>query len=335
MSTIGGSFSETELLQMRVKASEILFDDRIKQQFVPQFDILKGIQAIQTATINADFQRKKKYDVEVMWENFCDIEAEDCSDSCDLGGNKSSTNAETKTLACFKEVGFSMSENDFIDNEYEMNVAKALLKADKSLIEAFAAYAVAQLESFKGDNVLTTGKGTVSGGETSIPAAYWNSSLFAYLNRVSIMNKFSNPVLLSGNNLYEANYIAQAQAGNANGKGDANLFGTMPIYFDLFNIDTVNSPDLKTYMLSQGSMAMVSKTLNPNVPEKTDAFTRYTMRSNFMPSLSYDVWYNNVCENSTGRLLKHNWTIRLTADIFANPVGCDLNNTGVLAFTCE
>lgn len=335
MSTIGGAFTETQLLQQRVRAAEIMFDDRIKQQFVPQFDVLKGIQAVQTATINASFQRKKEFDVEIMWENFCDIVAEDCTGSCTLGGNKSSTNAETKTLSCLKEVGFSMSEHDFIDNEFDMNIAKALLKADKELVEAFAQYAVAQLEAFKGLNELTTGKGVLVGSDTNINPSYWNASLFAYLARVAIMNKFTNPILLSGNNLYEANYMAQANGANADGKGDKILFGTMPIYFDLFNIDSMNAPALKTYMLSQGSLAMANKTFNPDVPEKTMDFTRYTMRSNFFPALKYDVWYDNECEAGTNRLIKHNYTIRLIADIYNNPSGCALNNSGVLAFNCS
>lgn len=331
MSTIGGAFSETQLLQQRVKAAEILFDDRIKQQFVPQFDILKAIQSVQTATINGAFQRKKEYDVEIMWENFCDIVAENCSDSCELGGNKSSTNTETKTLSCLKEVGFTMSEHDFIDNEYDINIAKALLTADKRLVEAFAQYAVAQLEAFRGLNVMgSDGKGTVSGSDTAITAAYWNASLFPYLSRVAIMNQFTNPVLVSGANLYEQSILAAAVGG-----ADYKLFGTMPIYHDLFNIDSVNTPDLKTYMLSRGSLAMVSKTFNPDVPEKLNDFTRYTMRSNFMPSLKYDVWYNNSCEEGTGRLVKHDWTIRLIADIYNNPAGCNLNNTGVLSMICS
>ena len=334
MSTIGGSFSETELLQQRVSASAIMFDDRIKQQFIPQIEVLNAIKAVETATINAEFSRRKQYDVEIMWENFCDIAAVPCDDSCDLGGAKSSTNAETKTLSCFKESKFSMSESDFIDNEFDMNIAKSLLMADKSLVEAFAAYAVAQIESFKGVNGLTIGKGVVAGSETTILPSYWNSTLFAYFNRVAIMNKFTNPILLSGNNLYEAYYVANAMAGNSNGKGDINLFGGMPIMFDLINVDTVNSPDLKTYMLSRGSLAMVSKAFNPTVPEKAQDFTRYTMRSNFVPSLVYDVWYNNQCEANNARRLIHNWTVRLTADIFNNPAGCDLNNSGILSFQC-
>ncbi len=337
MSTVGGAFSETQLLNQRVLASSLALDDRIKQQFVPQIEVLKAVNAVNTNQLNVFFNKSKKtFDVEIMWENFCDIVAGDCASDCTIGGNKSSTNTEVKTLGCFKEVGFTMSEMDFQDNEFDMNVAKALLKADKELAEKFAQYAVAQIEAFKGANALTTGKGTVAGLETTIDPAYWNASLFAYLNRVAIMNKFSSPILLSGNNLYEAYFVANANAGNDNGKGDKFMFGTMPLYFDLFNVDSVNDPALKTYMLSQASLAMVSKAFNPDVPEKTQEFTRYKMRSAFIPSLEYDVFYKNACDsNSTPtRLVDHHWTVRLTADIFNNPAGCTQNNSGVLSFTC-
>jgi aminopeptidase N len=134
--------------------------------------------------------------------------------------------------------------------------------------------------------------------------------------------------------LFEAAYIAQANAANANGKGDAILMGAFPTYFDIANIDSVNDPALKTYMLSLGSMAMVSKAFNPDVPETTFDFIRYTMRSAFMPELVYDVWYNNKCKEGQSRRVEHSWTIRLTADIFQNPQGCQNGNTGVLAFKC-
>ena len=163
MSTVGGAFSETQLLEQRVKATEIMLDDRIKQQFTPQYNIVNALKAAQTATVLTPLARRKDVDVEVIWENFCDITASSCAESCEIGGDKSSTNAQTYSLSFCKEVGFSMNEQDFIDNEFEINIAKALLKADKELTEAYAAYCVAQVEAFKGTNALTSGKGTVAG----------------------------------------------------------------------------------------------------------------------------------------------------------------------------
>jgi hypothetical protein len=333
MSTIGGSFDETILLNQIVRADELMFDSRIKQQFTPQYEIINALKAAQTATVQTPLSRKKNVAVEVQWENFCDIVAEACATDCTIGGAKSSTNVAEYDLTFCKEVNFSMDENDFIDNTFDMNVAKAFLKADKEITEAYAQYAVAQLEAFKGINVLTTGKGTVAGTETTIPAAYWTPSLVPYLNRISIMNKFVNPIFLSGSNLYEAYYTAQANNANADGKGDWNLWSGLQPYFDLFNIDTVNTPDLKSYLISMGSVALANKYYNPDVPQIGFDMTRYTMPSRFLTGMKYDVFYNNACEG-TSKLWSHNYTVRFRADIFANPVGCDLNNTGILSLSC-
>lgn len=334
MSTIGGAFDETILLNQLVKATEIGFDSRIKQQFTPQYAVLEAIKAAQTATVQTALSRRKDVAVEVQWENFCDIVAEACATDCTIGGTKSSTNVQEYDLTFCKEVNFSMDENDFIDNVFDINIAKAFLKVDKEMTEAFAAYAVAQLEAFKGVNQLTTGKGTVAGTATTIPAAYWTPSLAAYFNHVSIINKFVNPIFASGSLLYESYLTAQAMSANSNGKGDWAMWAGLQPYFDLFNIDTVNTPDLKAYLISMGAVAMANKYYNPTIPQTGFDMTRYTMNSQWMPGMVYDVFYNNTC-SGTQKLWNHNYTVRFKADIFLNPAGCDQLNTGVLAFTCS
>ena len=99
-----------------------------------------------------------------------------------------------------------------------------------------------------------------------------------------------------------------ANAANANGKGDANLWGSLQPYFDLFNVDTVNDPDLKAYLISMGSIAMGGKTLNPDSPVVMFDMTKYTMTSAFT-GLKYDVFYNNAC-TGTQKMHTHNWTVR-------------------------
>jgi hypothetical protein len=333
MSTIGGAFDETILMNQLVQATEIGFDSRIKLQFTPQYDVINALKAAQTATVQTSLSKKKDVAVEVQWENFCDIVAEDCSTDCELGGETSSTNVAEYDVTFCKEVNFSFDENDFIDNVYNPNVAKAFLKADKEITEAFAQYAVAQLEAFKGINVLTTGKGTVAGTETSIPAAYWTPAIAAYLSRVSMMNKFVNPIFLSGSLLWEQYMVAQANAANANGKGDWNLWAGLQPYFDMFNIDSVNDPSLKAYLISMGSVALGSKNYNPDIPAVMFDMTKYTMQSQFL-GMKYDVFYNNAC-TGTQKLHKHNYQVRLKADIWANPAGCSPTNTGILSFLCS
>lgn len=332
MSTVAGYFDETILNDIRVRASQIAFDDRIKIQYEANYNVIKAVQAVQTATVSTAKTRSKDVDIEVIWQNVCGQTVED-NTTCIIGGSKSSTNIEEYALTYEKVVKFSEDEADFIDNEFDIQeaIAKQFAVADKNITENFAQYAVSQIDGFAGWNVLTDGRGTVSGADTYIPAAYWNASLAAYFNRVAIRNQFHSHVYLSGSNLYEQMFIAQANAANANGKGDAILYGGMPMYFDLFNVDTVTDPDLKTYMLSSGSLAMAYRAWNPMNPDRTDVFTRWQMKSSYLP-FYYDVFYSTEC--TTNDLIKHNFKVKLMADVFNNPTGCDDNNTGVLSFVC-
>lgn len=333
MSTTAGYFDETILNDIRVKAAAISFDDRIKQQYVANYEIIKAIQSVQTANVYSSRARSKDVDVEVIWQNVCGQTVED-NTTCEIGGSKSSTNIEEYCLTYEKVINFSEDEADFIDNEFDIQeaIAKQFLVADKNLTEDFAQYCVSQIEAFRGWNTVTTGKGTVSGADTYIAPVYWNPSLVAYFMRVAKINQFTSPTFVSGNNLYEQMYVAQMNQGNANGKGDAALWNQLKIYFDLFNIDTVNDPLLKTYMLSMGSLALAYRAWNPmNVEVVNGVFSRWQMKSDYLP-FYYDVFYEPEC--TTDDLIQHNFKVKLRADLFNNPTGCDDNNTGVLSFVC-
>lgn len=333
MSTTAGVFSETLLLDVIVRADEMLFDDRIKQQYIPKYDALKALMAIQNARVLMPLSSKKDVDVEIEWMNACDVTVED-NVSCVLGGVEASTNVETYSLTYEKASTFSVDEAKFRDNRFdpEEAVAKLFLAADKALIEHLTNYAIAKLNTFAGVNELNGGKGEVDGTTTYIKPAYWNSELMAYLHRAARVNHFNMPVLISGHNLYEQVYIASAKAGNADGKGDVVLFGSLPTYFDLDNIDSINSAQI-TYMIQTGAIAFANRAYNPVVPETVSGvFTRYQMASKFLPNIIYDVIYKPEC--SDGDSVKHNFKVKLKADLFLAPSGCESGNTGVLVFEC-
>lgn len=340
MSRVAGVFTETQLQMLRAKADEMMLDDRIKQQYIPQIGIIDGLRAVNTASVNPKLQqikdstgKTKKYDVEVTWDNACGIEAEDCT-VCDNEGEKLSTNAQSYSLSFCKEVKFTVDEYDYVDNDHDamMAVAKGLLRADKELAEAYAQYAVAVLEANKGVNQMgTASKGVVVGSDTYVLPAYWDAKLMAYFMRAAQLNRFTNPVVISGSNLFEEYLVIQRLAADANGAGNAALLQALRIYFDLFNIDSVNSPDLVTYLLSQGATAMASRTYNPDAVETIGASKRWTKQSLFIPEFKYDMFYSAECSND---LVQHNFKTKLTADLFVNPEGCEANNTGILTFIC-
>jgi hypothetical protein len=51
MSTTAGVFSETVLNDIFVKISQIMLDDRVKQQFIPQAESLKALSSVATARV--------------------------------------------------------------------------------------------------------------------------------------------------------------------------------------------------------------------------------------------------------------------------------------------
>lgn len=340
MSTTPGYFDETILQDIRVKAAEIAFDDRLKKRFIPHIKVLDVIQQLQTARVEPLPLKYKEADLEVTWLNVCGNEVEE-DENCELGGEEASSNLETYSISWNRAYKFSVDEVQFIDNDYDRDEAVAIqfLNADKALSEAFAQYAVGRLEAFKGVNCVTDpATYTVSGHDTFIPPAYWDADLIAYMQRVSVMNQFTDPVILSGVNLYDPAIIAAFNAGNADGKGDSMKYDALDIQWDLWNIESVNGTENKrTYLISQGAMAMGSRNYAP--PEYDDVkntFVRYRLPSNHTPFV-YDVYYSAEC-SSRKNLIKHNFKLVLHADIFNNPTTCldcgGETNTGILAFTC-
>jgi hypothetical protein len=347
MSTIPGNFTETRLLQVRDRADRLMLDGRIKQQYIPKIATVNYLKSLENPNLNVTFNNrpKKEYDVEIHWMNTCaDFTIND--ESCVLGGHEASTNAQTYTL--YKRIvkGFTIKDDQFRDNEYDDDeaLAKLMLQVDKQIAEEWARYITARLNLFAGVNQVTNGKGTIDVIDpniTNIAPADWTAEIMAYFSRVMQLNRFDNAALISGSNLYETIYIARAMAANAEGKGDFILWNDMPVWFDLFNIDSVNvNPDeLFTYMVSRGSLAQVSKAFNPEYKAYMD-MVKWTQPSQFLPGFTYDVYYENKCNNDSrfSDTHIHNFKVVLTADIFLNPYGCDSDgdgggvNSGILRF---
>jgi len=358
MSVTAGNFTETRILQQRYIADQLLLDGRVKQQYIPKMQVFNYINSLQTAQLNnaLNAKAKKQYEVEISWLNACsDFSIDDTS--CAIGGNEPSTNTVTYELTKRIVKGFSVNDAKFRDNEYDSDeaIAKTLLQIDKQITEEFSQYLVGRLDAFAGVNQVTNGKGVINPIDdtiTDIAPANWTAEIMAYFNRVVQLNRFSNPAMISGSNLYETLFIAMANNANAEGKGDYILWNGLPIWFDLFNVDSVMTPDLYTFLVEQGSIAIANKAFNPDSAFTSFSDVRYTLPSRFMPGMTYDVFYNNNCNSSesdygSGKdfnkdTLKHNWKVVFTADMFKNPFGCDAiedggvqtggENSGILKF---
>jgi len=331
------------LADVQLAADRVWADSAKQKDYVANVDVANAVIANQTVRFEALQNPLKDNSVLLYWPEYCSPTVASCSDDCTISGSKPGTSCQEYTLSMCKQVEFSVDTKAYrtIATNFEDAVAVSLLSNMSKLDEAIAVEFVNKMETGKGVNAYTGGKGTVNGFETEIAAPYWNSSLFGYLNLVAKKNQFNNAYLVSGENLYEAYFNAQANAANADGKGAKTLFDAFPIYFDLFNIDSTLSPDKATFMLNKNALAFVSKNYWDwsATDAKAEQFggvgssagMRYKIASKNLAGVFYDVIYKIVC---SGNEITHSWRLTFNGDIFRNPVGCDLNNTNILKFVC-
>lgn len=334
MSIAAGVFSETRLVNIQAKADQVWVDRAQKEDYVAQVEVVKAVLAQQTATFGPLLQGKKDRTVEISWVNACEMD-DTAVTNCTFPSTELSTNMEEKELTTERQTGFTVKEYPLVTNTYDMDeiVAKGLLSASKILDEFWAAQMVAAINSFKGVNEVAVGKGGVSGTDTYIIPAYWNADLIAYFTRVGIMNRLKNPYLISGNNLFESVWNAQREAMQSGDQSKTLKFGSLPLYFDLFNIDTVNTPDLVTYLIARGAIAFYTKAYYSANPIKYFDQSRYSIPSVNIPGVRYDVHYTNECDEDSD-WINHSFKVKTLGDIFLNPVGCTSTRTNVLSFIC-
>jgi len=338
MSIESGVFSETILKNAQIKA-DLIWKDRIqKEDYTADVGVLQALLDNQTAQITP-IEGKKDLSVEISWVNACDVDDQACN-PCVYSGTELSTNADTKTLDICRESVFYVNDADFRNNLFDPEdiIAKGYLAADKVLSEYLAGLSVAWLNAMDGVNELgTMAQGTVVANTTQIAPEHWDANLMAYFIQVAQRNHFTLPYLISGNQLFQQVWVAGKEYGNADGKGNVAKFGSFKTYFDLFNIDSTNTPNFITYLVNRGAFAMGNKTYyGPEISKYMDRWA-WNRPSKFLPGISYDVEYKNECDSYTGSgpaAQTHYFKLTVNAGMFLNPRGCNEDRTGVLSFVC-
>ncbi len=331
-----GNFTCAELAEVQLKADSMWADAAYKKDFEADVETLRAIRTEQTVRFPELENSEKDNTIKIAWIKDCDETIENCGTECTVGGAEAEAACDTHELTLCKKVGFTVDEKTFRTSIFskEEVIAVQMMRKMKLLDEYLAETAVSRLESFKGVNQYSGGKGVVSGFETSVSPAYWNANLFGYFALVMKKNKFRDAFLLNGDNLFEAAYNAEANNMNADNKDQLAKMKSLRSYWDVFNIDSVLAPDKSSFLIDRNAVAFASKAYWPTVPKDFGANVglKYSVESKNLPGVFYDVTYKVTC---SGDSIKHNWSLQVKADIFRNPVGCNLNNTGVLKFVCE
>lgn len=343
-----GDFSATALLDIVYKAEQKWSDSQLLNSKKAQAVAAVVVKQKSTARIDdlSGYQEKDNK-VKITWIDDCALVVEDCETNCDISGDEVSTNSQEYVPAKCKKVDFSINAEKMRTNTYTVEEQAAQLLADAvvKLDEWWAQQVLIFLNSNAGDNVDPL-PGAYSGNTTTFAAAdYTMSKLVPAVVLDGVLNRLNNPYNISNAELWTDFFNAQINAGNADGKGTANLANQLDMNFDLVNFAKAGlTADL--FSVSSGAVAFVTTNRNQSTPQVLGGSvnqTRYQVKSSVIPGVFYDVYYSLKCiTDSNGKAnIVHAWRVETNGDLFLNPKACPVtiggttysNVTGILSYT--
>lgn len=325
-----GDFTASALADVLVKADNIWADNMSRPDYEADVDAFLAIQAEQTANVSLS-EGDKDVVAKIVWINACGMASAAQSDDCTISGSELESDSDSNSLTLTRKVDFFVKEKAFRANTFDREevVAKGMLKASKILDEYITQQGITRINSFGGTVNAYSDLGTLASGVVTVPLVNWTIDLIPDLILAGKLNKFSNPFILSGSNLWKSWWNAMMDSKNADGDGDGKRTKAIRSYFDLINMDTVTTPDKKTFLVNRGAIAFASKAYYDPTPTVYSGFgqTRWSIASNALPGVRYDVHYTNSC---TSNEITHKFSVNTKFDYWLNPTGCTAGNTGVL-----
>ncbi len=327
-----------------LKATQVWPDSMVEADFMPEYGVMTAIKKEQTAKVELVANLPDERDGKITWLNQCDLEIEDCVDNvCTFSGPSASSFEQAFTIDQCKQTPFSEPIDRWRGNMFGLADAEAinLNTVMRDQLEYVSKYAVAVINANAGINTnlpLGSGWDGVNTTQMTIPSNLIGTALYGYLRRNAKRNDLKNPYLLTGEALAQMNFLAETNAGNLDGRGDALRAGLMRIYEDHENIDEVNAPDLLFYMINRGALAFASKGYFPRISSASDIgnaevlngnYTRFSLANRWFPDLIHDVEREVSC--ASGVWSVHH-RVKFRYKLFVNPTGCTAGKTGLLSF---
>ena len=282
----------------------------------------------------------KNDELRVEWLTKCDIEPTECTDDCTITGEDADPQCKDYKIECLYESTFKVPLRHYRERTIEMQQSIAFQKLVhmKALDERLTQYIIAGILTGAGTNLYPTGGGQggvgdVHGTITYIAPQYWDDVIWGYFNQVVRLNKFRNPYLITGNNLYQLLFNRPLESNNADGSGNFRKLGTLRTYQDPENIE--DHAGGQSFLLHKTAVAFLNKAwnkINPiNAEVKAGQYWEWSEESKNLPGVFYDFTLKETCE---GNEFYQAYKIKLHGLFATNPYPCDETNTGVLVFEC-
>ncbi len=299
-------------------------------------DVVTAKAVLENQSVNfTEITGTKNNELRVEWLTKCDIEVTSCSDDCTITGEDADPACKDYEIDCLYETSFKVPLRAYRDRDIEMQQSIAFQKLAhmKALDEQVAAYILAGIVAGAGTNLFDGGIGDVHGTTTYIAPAYWDDAIWGYFDQVKRLNKFRNPYLLTGNNLYQLLFNRPLEAGNANGSGNFRKLNTLRVYQDPETIE--DNAEGQSFLIHKTAVAFLNKAwnkINPiNAEVKAGQYWEWSEESKNLPGVYYDFIMKETC---SGDDFYQAFKIKLHGLFATNPFPCDDDNTGVLVFEC-
>lgn len=302
----------------------------------------KGRTQIITELENPELEANN---VKIVWLDNCGETLDDsCQSVCSVSANEVAMSSKNINLSKCKSASFKINENDVLRNRYTLDeiVARKMLSKMKALDEYINAQSLVFLSANAGYNKNPESY-SFNATTLEIPTSDYTNDLYVKMAIDAKLNKIVDPFIVDNGALYRYYLNAQLEQGNAEGKGNQRKSMLFPTYFDLVGFPSASISD-DTFLISSSAYAFASRNYNPNAPievnPKSGRQIRWSMPSNTIAGLRYDVYHDYVC---TGRRFTHTYYIEANFDFALNPVGCDVlvstgpdvfdNVSGILSYT--
>jgi hypothetical protein len=325
------------LTAVQAKADEIFADGMYNNDAIVDAITAKAVLEQQQGMIRMpSITGTKNQELTVEWLTKCSPTTEDCTDDCDIPGEDATPECQTYELECLQETTFKVAERVYRERTIEKVEAVAfnMLRHMAAMDEYVAQYIITGILSCAGTNLFTGGGMNVVGTVTYIPPQLWDDNIWGYFDQVKRLNKFRNPYLINGNNLYQLLFNRPLESGNAQG-GAANVrkINTLKVYQDPENMEVYATG--QSFLIHKGAVAFINKAWNPlnaaNAVNPAPGYFLWSEPSRNLPGVTYDIILQQSCLAND---FHEAYKIQLHGLFVCNPYPCDADNTGVLVFEC-
>lgn len=327
-----GDFTASQHQEFLLKAEENWTGGKYEDDLKPHVDVALMQLNGQTARFAELDNPAKDNTVSLTWMKTCGIDDsafDRATDTCTITGVEIESDAKEYEMTLLRKTGFKVNLETVRTNIYEVEeiIAKGFAKADKELSEYWAKQLLVFLNANKGPNIpaingvvdpFTWNAGTT---ETNIPAGSFNIGIVANLIKQQLLNQVNGGWFVNDGSLFEAWTNAGLNSGNLDGKGDDMRLKQIKMGFDMWNFAAAGLTN-NMFMVDRNAVAMKTYTRYPSTPQVlggTINQTRYSMESNILPGVKYDVIHQLSCVSGKDY---HTFQVMTQGGIWLNPESC-------------